>query len=104
MDTACRRLPPRSTLVAMELFESVPVEAVQLTPDNVREVAEWLVPLPGRSGYVWYEGSPARFRTESGEMVVKMGEWIVRLGSKFVPLSTNEFEHLFKASDGNPMP
>jgi len=88
----------------MELFESVPVEAVQLTPDNVREVAEWLVPPPGRSGYSWYEGSPARFRLESGELVVPMGDWLVRLGSKFVPLSTNEFERLFRVSDGGSLP
>jgi hypothetical protein len=79
----------------MELFESVPVEAVQLTPVNVREVAEWLVPPPGRSGYVWYEGSPARFRTELGELVVGMDEWIVRLGRRFVALSVEEFESLF---------
>ncbi len=87
----------------MELFESVPVEAVQLTPDNVREVAEWLVPPPGKSGYSWYQGSPARFRTVVGELVAEMGGWIVRLGSKFVPLSPDEFERLFKVSDGGPV-
>jgi hypothetical protein len=88
----------------MGLFESVPVEAVQLTPDNVREVAEWLVPSPGRSGYVWYEGSPARFRLQSGELAAAIGDWIIRLGSKFVPLSADEFERLFKASGGSSLP
>jgi len=80
----------------MELYASAPVEAVQLTPENMREVAEWLVPPPGRSGYTWYEGSPARFRTESGELIVGMGEWVVRLGSKFVCLSAAEFSQLFR--------
>ena len=80
----------------MKLVQSVPVEAVQLTPEAIRSVAEWIVPEPGESGYSWYEGTPARFRTATGELAVPMGAWIVRLGTQFTAFSAEEFELVFR--------
>jgi hypothetical protein len=80
----------------MTLYRMKPVEAFQLSEQNVREVAEWIVPRPGRSGYSWYEGGPARFRTSSGEVEVPIGSWVVRLADSVVVLGPLEFEAFFE--------
>jgi hypothetical protein len=70
------------------------VEARQLNESNVREIAEWIVPPPGRSGYSWYEGRSARFRTLSGILEVPIGSWVVRSGDSLIVLSPAEFVDL----------
>ena len=82
----------------MHRFVCVPVEAIQLSEDNIRTVAEWLNPTD--SGYHWYGAQPARFRAPTGEIVAALGSWLVRLGSTVAVVSDPDFTNVFRQSEG----
>lgn len=79
-------------------YVCAPVEAIQLSHDNVRTVAEWLHPTD--SGYHWYGDQPARFRTADGEIVASIGSWLVRIGASVAVVNNADFTNVFTASDG----
>jgi hypothetical protein len=72
-----------------------PVEARQISEENIREVAEWLEPEPGTYGYSWYSGRPARIWTSTEQLVVPIGHWIVRTAGSALVISPEEFERRF---------
>jgi hypothetical protein len=77
----------------VDLYVSVPVEAMRLSDDSIRAVAEWLD--PSDSGYFWYAGQPARFRSPHGEVVASVGSWLVRLGTSVAVVSDADFSEVF---------
>jgi hypothetical protein len=70
----------------------------------VREVVQWLVPPPGRSGYPSVKGSPVSFRLESSELADVMVMGSFSSGRGFVRVGIDEFARPFKAGDSGSTP
>lgn len=81
----------------MNRYITYPVEAVQVAPDNLMAVADWVCPPPGRPGIYQYGTEPARLRTLRGELSAELGSWIVRFGHEYIVISAESFETAFYA-------